>query len=213
MLVYISGPYRAETTELVEKNIEVARTMAARCWEAGHIVICPHTNTAHFEHYCSIPQERYLSGDLEILSLCDAIVMVTDWSVSVGAQAEKRLAEQLGIPVYYDVPPLHPVQANTPIQAQCFRQLMGVMYRTHLGKNLAYSPVNISGLGQYGVIVRAWDKVCRLLNLLGFKLKAEFVGMSPASEKIPYESLEDTWLDLAVYGVIGWLNLRGVWGK
>ena len=54
-----------------------------------------------------------------------------------------------------------------------------------ISKNRDYGPGNISAFGEFGVVVRAGDKVHRLANLLQS-------GKQPEHEKI-----EDTWMDLA----------------
>jgi hypothetical protein len=63
-----------------------------------------------------------------------------------------------------------------------------------------YGPGNILDFGEYGVLVRANDKMARLKNLLKN-------GEAPANE-----ALEDTWIDLANYGVIALMVRRGLWG-
>ena len=66
-------------------------------------------------------------------------------------------------------------------------------------KNRDYGPGNISAFGERGVIVRANDKIERLKTLV-------WGERSPEHEKV-----EDTWLDLANYGVIGLMCHRGIW--
>lgn len=91
MIVYIAGPYRGN----VEANIQAAREIAAEVWRVGHVAICPHLNTAHFDRdYPDIPDQAYLDGDLEILARCDAMVLVPGWRASQGTQAEVAFAEK-----------------------------------------------------------------------------------------------------------------------
>lgn len=66
-------------------------------------------------------------------------------------------------------------------------------------KQRDYGSSNIAAFGEYGVMVRVWDKVSRLRNLLQ-NVK------DPANE-----SVEDTWLDLANYAIIGLMCRRGEW--
>jgi hypothetical protein len=63
-----------------------------------------------------------------------------------------------------------------------------------------YGPGNILDFGEYGVLVRANDKVARLKNLLKN-------GAVPQNEAI-----EDSWIDLANYGIIALMVRRGLWG-
>lgn len=210
MLLYIAGKYRGD----VEANIEAAKQVAAECFKVGHDVICPHMNTAKMDEVTDLPDEFWLQTTLNLLMRCDGIVMVPGWEESTGARAEKDYAERVKIPVYYAhaIPPLHPTEVRCPVQVKAFLESVMTMYRTHLSKNQDYSPMNILGTGELGVAVRLWDKVARLLNLLGFRISAEFIGFD-ASREPQHESIQDTYLDSANYSVIGSLVRRGVWGK
>jgi hypothetical protein len=66
-------------------------------------------------------------------------------------------------------------------------------------KQLDYGSGNISAFGEYGVLVRASDKIERLKNL------------SKSPGKPNHESVRDTWMDLSNYGLIGALCHEGVW--
>lgn len=66
-------------------------------------------------------------------------------------------------------------------------------------KQRAYGSGNISAFGEYGVLVRVSDKFERLKNLLTLK------------GDLNYESIEDSWLDLANYGLIGFMVRKGLW--
>jgi hypothetical protein len=211
MLVYVSGPYTGD----IDANIERAAQVAAELWEMGHVVICPHTNTAHFEERCNATYEHYLKGDLVILSVCDVVVMLEGWQESRGAVAERNHAVEWGIPVYYypDVPPLHPVEKRCPKQAENFRIILGKLYRLHLKKNADYSPANILVTGEVGLITRLWDKIARLLSLYGFRFEVPKPGRFEGTKKPNCEGILDTYQDAAVYSIIGMLLLDGVWGK
>ena len=68
-------------------------------------------------------------------------------------------------------------------------------------KQSDYGKGNISKFGEKGVLVRVNDKVERLCNLLWNNKEPNF------------ESVQDTWDDLAVYGVIGGLCHNGEWDR
>jgi Domain of unknown function (DUF4406) len=211
MIVYVAGPYRGD----VDGNIARAGAVAGALWEMGHTAICPHLNTAHFDTLRpDIPDKRYLEGDLDLLAVSDAILMIEGWETSSGASQERVMALRLDIPVYYypDMPPLHPTEENSPQQARRFRQLLGQMYRTHLKKNADYSPANVQGPGEIGVVVRIWDKAVRLMSLSGFKVDVTASEFSAPREPAN-EPVVDTLMDLAVYGIIGLLVRSGDWGK
>jgi len=99
-LVYIAGPYRADTPSGIVANIRAAEAVAIKYWQKGYAVICPHKNTALFDGLC--PDMTWLKGDLEILKRCDIIVMVKGWSKSSGAREERRFAGNNDIEIVYD---------------------------------------------------------------------------------------------------------------
>jgi len=66
-------------------------------------------------------------------------------------------------------------------------------------KQLDYGSGNIARFGELGVMVRANDKIERLRTLLLENREAK------------NEPIEDTWRDLANYGVIGLLCHLGLW--
>jgi len=67
-------------------------------------------------------------------------------------------------------------------------------------KQKDYGPGNISRFGVKGLSVRLYDKVERLANLLVDR-----------EESPKNESLEDTFKDIANYGLIGLMLLRDQW--
>ena len=100
-LIYVAGKYRDARGEwYVECNIREAERIAQYIWMNGAVAICPHKNTAHWGGIC--PDHVWLDGDLEILSRCDAIYMVSNWMSSDGAHKEKEFAEQMGLKVLYN---------------------------------------------------------------------------------------------------------------
>jgi len=216
MLVYVAGPYSGDTEEQITFNIGHAREVAAKLWDMGHTVICPHANTSHFERLCQkADYEAFTRGDIVLLTLCDAIVMLDGWEASKGAKGEYTYALENDIPVYWerDLPELHPTEVRSPVQAFAFRQELGCMYRTHLKKNADYSPNNILATGEIGVVTRIWDKVARLMNLSGFQFRIAQPGVIVQRLAPKSEAIEDTLLDLAVYGIIGKLLRDGKWGR
>lgn len=217
MLVYIAGCYRAKNGRSVDDHIAVARAMAIRLWDEGHYVICPHLNTAHLDRDCQeATEEQFLTGTLEMLRRCDALMLLDNWHESEGAIAEHEYAQSVGMPIFRGdgmgewTKPL--TEKRCPEQCKAFLDTVMRMYRLHLSKNADYSPANILGTGELGLITRLWDKVARLLNLYGFELrmeKTEFKrGRSPK-----HESIDDSLIDLATYAIIGQLLRADKWGK
>ena len=70
-------------------------------------------------------------------------------------------------------------------------------------KQQDYGSSNISLNGELGVMIRCQDKVSRLRNLLLKEMKGNTVTN--------FEGVEDSWADLANYGVIGLLLRRDKW--
>lgn len=97
MILYLAGKYSGD----VKKNVEDAQKIAAKLWDMGFAVICPHTNSAYFEEVCQVAQyDSFVKGYMEILSVCDAMVLLPGWETSTGANMEKRYADKYGIEVF-----------------------------------------------------------------------------------------------------------------
>ena len=65
-------------------------------------------------------------------------------------------------------------------------------------KQRDYGSRNISEFGEIGILMRVWDKICRLKNLM-------------RKENPKNESIDDSWLDMANYAIIAILVRRGIW--
>lgn len=100
-LVYVAGPFRAETAWGIKCNIHRAEVVGAEVADAGFMPVIPHANTAHFHGLGT--DEFWLDGTLEIMRRCDAVVLVPGWEGSSGTRAEIEEANRLGIPVVHYV--------------------------------------------------------------------------------------------------------------
>jgi nucleoside 2-deoxyribosyltransferase len=187
MIVYVAGPYRGN----VHQNIDNARQVAQELWRKGYAAICPHLNTALFdEDMPDLPVQVYLEGDFQILSRCDAILMIPGWEDSVGSALEYAYAEREGIPIYVypELPRISTTESERPVQCAGFISHVMKMYRVHLLKNEDYSPANILMTDQVGLATRVWDKVARLISLHGIRIEIEqarFVGMPEMGCSMP----------------------------
>jgi hypothetical protein len=74
------------------------------------------------------------------------------------------------------------------------------------GKNADYSSANISKFGLFGIVVRLSDKLERMTNLLD-----KVTGKADEIRMPVNESLEDTCLDIAGYGLIAKIVARKGW--
>lgn len=213
MIVYVSGKYSG-TPEEIKANIEKAKAVAVELWSKGYVALCPHLNTANFEEESSLlTWDDYIKGDLALLSRCDAIVMLPDFEDSKGALVEFEYAVRNDIPIYEypELPEFYKTEIICPEQTDAFINVLMSMYRMYIKKNFDYSPANILGTGEIGLVTRLWDKMARLLNLSGFKIAiSDMKFEEPIQPK--NESINDTYSDLSVYAVIGQVFRMGKWG-
>lgn len=102
-LVYIAGPYTAETNSGVMRNIQHAEEAGVYAINKGWFPVIPHKNTGGMERLAFSVKTDYtfwLRGCVQIMLKCDAVMLMDRYEESPGAQAEKRIAQAAGIPVY-----------------------------------------------------------------------------------------------------------------
>ena len=99
-VIFVSGPYRADTRSEIGLNIQRAEKVAKKLWVEDWAVICPHMNSAHFDG--TVSDHHFLEGGIEILTRCDAIYMMRDWQDSVGSMAEHAVAMELDMEIIYE---------------------------------------------------------------------------------------------------------------
>lgn len=86
------------------------------------------------------------------------------------------------------------------------------VYELYCSKAASYGPGNIAAMGDRGVALRVSDKIERLKNVYFEGGQEVLVERCPhCNGEIGSETLKDTWLDLADYGIIGELCRRGDW--
>lgn len=97
--VFIIGPYRASTPRGIIENIRAAEAMAIEVWKVGAVALCPHLNTALMDGI--LPDEVWLAGALELLSRCDAAIVVPhNYGSSAGSSSEIHAALDKGLIVF-----------------------------------------------------------------------------------------------------------------
>ncbi len=107
-VIYVAGRYLGKSDWETYNNIHLARVAAHKLWMEGWAAICPHSNTSFFGNEGESKREpggdweRWIKGDLEIISRCDAIYMLRDWENSQGAKLELAKAQELGLEVLYE---------------------------------------------------------------------------------------------------------------
>ena len=116
IVVYIAGPYVGESAWAIEENVRRAEALALGVWRLGAVPICPHTSSRFF--YGAIEEKTALDGDLELVSRCDALILVDDWRRSRGARSERAFAEELAIPIFETLDALHAWLNEKAIEAK-----------------------------------------------------------------------------------------------
>lgn len=102
--VYVAGPISSNVFEGVARGFAAGRQM----FLDGLAPFVP-----HWDAYWFLPEGNwnpYLEYDLEFVSVCDAVYRLA--GESKGADLECRVAQELGIPVFYEDPQV--VRAHTP---------------------------------------------------------------------------------------------------
>jgi len=89
---------------------------------------------------------------------------------------------------------------DTP-QARMALKIVGENLKLFDRKQKDYGSGNIANNPQpeFGVAIRANDKIQRIMNLLTKESGADC------------EAREDSWMDLANYGLIGYMVMKGLW--
>lgn len=103
-LVFVTGPYSAPTEAGVEANIRKATEIGRKLFQKGYYPIVPHLLVREYYEYGSkspiFGYEPLMKYTMAIAQKCDILLL---YESSPGADRERRLAEGLGIPVYFDV--------------------------------------------------------------------------------------------------------------
>ena len=98
MLIYVSGPYTANTIQEIENNVGQAIDAGIQIMLKGHEVIVP-----HLSHYLDIRAKKqnvtltwedFMNSDIEIVKRCDAILFLSN---SKGADIELDTALKSGL--------------------------------------------------------------------------------------------------------------------
>jgi nucleoside 2-deoxyribosyltransferase len=100
-IVYVAGPFRGATAWEVAENVRIAERAGLAVARVGFMPLIPHANTAHFHGECT--DEFWLSGTMELMRRCDAVLVVYGWGSSAGTLAEMAEAERVGIPVFKNI--------------------------------------------------------------------------------------------------------------
>lgn len=97
--VYIAGPYRAQTTWGIHRNIENAKSWGLEVAKLGGNPFIPHANTGYYDG--ELPCQYWLDADIEWLEFCDCMFVMPGSEASEGVANEIAYCELQGIPVYH----------------------------------------------------------------------------------------------------------------
>lgn len=101
-VLYLAGPFGApDPIHGIQRNILDASEIALKAWKKGWAVICPHKNTADFQHAIGVPEGVWTEGYLSIMLRCDAVLMLPGWERSPGSVKERHFAIERGKRVHY----------------------------------------------------------------------------------------------------------------
>lgn len=95
--VYIAGPYSNPDPVV---NIRIAVEWWHKLWATGFAPFCPHLSLFLHIHQ-PLPYEEWLDADKHWIEVCDGLLRFP--GQSSGADLEVKLAESLGIPVFYNI--------------------------------------------------------------------------------------------------------------
>lgn len=103
-IIYIAGPYTAQTSEDILANVERARSAATALARRSIGFYCPHTMSAGMDATVpDQPMEFWYAMDLAFLPVCSEMLMLQGWERSVGATREHVAAQRAGMPIYYSL--------------------------------------------------------------------------------------------------------------
>lgn len=101
-IIYIIGPYSADTEEAIEKNIIAAEQCAMTLANLGVGFFCPHLNTRGMHRTTVAPYDFWIEVGMTILEKCgDGAVVLPGWEESKGSLQEIMKMERLGRPIFY----------------------------------------------------------------------------------------------------------------
>lgn len=104
LLIYVAGPYTAETWQGVRANVDKACEAGRLLMHLGHHPVVPHSMYMGWD--LADPRlnyEHFIKADLDLLARCDAIVMLPGWENSPGSCGEYTEALERGLQIYLDL--------------------------------------------------------------------------------------------------------------
>jgi hypothetical protein len=103
-LIYIAGPFRADTAWAIEKNVREAERWGLEVAKLGAIPVIPHSMYRFF--HGALPDTFWIEAALTLLRSCTTILVVDyfsslRWRASEGTMGEVDEMQRLGRPVFF----------------------------------------------------------------------------------------------------------------
>jgi hypothetical protein len=105
----------------------------------------------------------------------------------------------------------HVYEIEYPQQCKEFRTILDGLYKLFLDKGREYGVNNVRAMGPLGLSLRMFEKVIRILNLLGWN---PWTGTFTKNVKDPkFGSVEKECEDIANIAIITQILAKGKWAK
>lgn len=103
-LVYISGKYRDKTPEDINNNVDTALQYAAIVLkDLNALPIIPHSSYHGLQSIISEMQDEFISMRCELVSKCDALLILPESEESLGTSLEIATALRCNIPICHTI--------------------------------------------------------------------------------------------------------------
>ncbi len=104
LLIYVAGPYTADSWEGVHANVKQACEAGRLLMHLGHHPVVPHSMYMGWDLADpKLTYEHFIKADLDLLSRCDALVMLPGWEDSPGSCGEYTEALERGLRIYLNL--------------------------------------------------------------------------------------------------------------
>jgi len=107
--VYVAGAYSADNVLDVLKNIGRGEEVCAELFLRGYAPFCPwHDKDFVFKRpYHKFTVDMFYDYSIAWLKVCDVMFVTGGWENSAGTKKEIKIAEEMGIPIYYSISELY----------------------------------------------------------------------------------------------------------
>lgn len=95
---YICSPYRADSEDILKRNIEYAKHLTKLALDDGYAPITPHLYlTQCLDDTIESERSIGLAAGVELLKTCDIIIVGVDYGITAGMRLELAAAYENGI--------------------------------------------------------------------------------------------------------------------